>query len=42
MDIAVERVFADPQEEKTSGLSHWLKTQDIGGIILKNQVTTPS
>ena len=24
-------MFADPQEEKTSGWRHWVITQDVGG-----------
>ena len=36
------RVFANLQEEKKSGRSHWLRTRDTGGIISKNQVSTPN
>ena len=35
-------MFADPQEEKTSGWSYWVRTQDAGDIIPENQVITPS
>ena len=35
-------MFDDPQEENTCGWNHWVRTQDAGGIIPKNQVTTPS
>ena len=35
IEIVVEREFDDPQGEKTSGKSCWVRTQDARGLLPK-------